>query len=190
MEPPIIPRKARGIIQDVILAIVDDLHISNENISKQTGHPIKIIQHIRKSDSFRSMLAKAQEMRYGEVLQTVRLTQMTTAVNTLKSMSNMAGDPGILPLARLEAAKIVMDTHNKTEERLIPKVAPGPQNQVNLTISLEDLQSARQASLTQGQEIVLEPSDASHAPAIPGQFQEYHVANGHKERLPVRVEGK
>jgi len=186
------PRKrARGIIYDILQVMVDNHQINNAQIAALTGHNEKIITHIRKSDSFRSLLAKAVEIRHGEALQTVRSAQLTSTIVALEGMRKVIESDATLPAMKVEAARVILNNHNTTEDRLAPKSAVGQQNQVNISISLDELQAARQSALAKGNEIVLEPSDASHSPAIPGMFPpQYSIQDVYTERAKLRGEGE
>lgn len=184
--------RARGVIHDIIKVMVDDHKVTNEEIAALTGHSPRIIGHIKRSDSFRSLLAKAVKLRHGEIIDSVRNNELRVANTALTVVNDLLNNDAVLPSTKLELARLALDHHSKNQDRLIPK-NPALANQSNtsvvINLTTEELRDAQNASIAYGNAIQLEASDATHTPLLPAP-RGNHLPAISEERSKLRSESQ
>lgn len=163
------PRK-RGIIQDLLALLTDNHLMSDADAATILAVDIRIVRALRVSDSFQALLALRIEKQHGDAIRAVRNEALLAAHDALRTARQIMGSEAALPSVKLAAAQLALDSHHKDSDRLIPKGSPlggMPQQNVTINLSMEELTRAREASITRGNAIELEPSDHAHNIDIP-----------------------
>jgi len=190
LPPQRSPRQ--GIILRLVDLLSDNTTISDEDAAKAIGAEPSTVRHLRKSDSFRTLLARAIKVKHGEGLYAVEAQRIAATTAVLTAITQIATAPEVLPTVKLEAARIVLDDWNKTQDRIhAPKLSSNQQPATNVTVELtfNELQAARENQIARGKTLELEPSDVAHVPVNPFA-QRGLLSSSNKTGAPVREEGE
>lgn len=196
---PIEPQAAkprRSARQGIILRLADLLSdnslISDEDAANAIGAHPETVKHLRKSDSFRTLVARATKAKHGDLLYGVERMRLEATHAVLTAARDIAQAPEVLPTVKLQAAEIVLNDWHKTEDRKVsPKLGQNGPPGTNVTVELtfNELQAARESAVEKGKTIQLEPSDVHHAPINPFT-QHALLANQRKTGTLIREEGE
>lgn len=190
------PKPLRSARQGIILRLVDLLSdnslISNEDAAIAIGAHPETVKHLRKSDSFRTLVARAVKAKHGDLLYGVERMRLEATHAVLTAARDIAQAPEGLPTVKLQAAEIVLNDWHKTEDRKAsPKLGQNGPPGTNVTVELtfNELQAARESAVEKGKTIQLEPSDVHHTPINPFT-QHALLANQRKTGTLIREEGE
>lgn len=161
-------RPRQGIIAALVNALSDNIQMDDHTAAALIGAAPETVYTLRKSDSFRTLLAKEVKRKHGEALLAVEGNRLAATNTALTAATEILKAPEVLPTVKLEAAKVVLEDWHKTQDRLQPKSAP-THGQTNVTVELtfNELQQARESSIAHGKTLELEASDAVHSHIAP-----------------------
>lgn len=191
MSDAALPTKTRNTVRELLVLLRDNQLLTDKECATVLGIAERTVYILRKSDAFKGVLAKMIDEQHGDAIRAVRNNTLVAANEALETTRRIMKDPTALPSLKLEAVKLALEQHNKTEQReldarLPPPPPTNPSQQVNVSISIEDLQSARQAALGAGAAITLEPSESAHSVGV--HSARPMLGSLTKERPPIRSE--
>lgn len=170
MNQPVIG-PAKGIIRKLLDISVDNELLSDIEMAKLIPETTAgYIRAIRNSDSFRRLLAKAVEQKYGDTIRAVRQKGLETTIVAMDTLQEVMTDPATLPGVKMEASKIALNSFHQTQDRETPKAGIGKDDEkpgvnVQINLSAGELAEARNAMVSHGKTIQLEGSDVAHTPS-------------------------
>lgn len=188
--PPILPRgelHRRSRRTAMLEQLTNDPGMDNIRLAQILGCDIAFIRNMRKSDTFQADLTKSIQDKYGETLSKVGQTVLDAQITALERMKRTLGDDAVPTVVLNQTAEIVLDHTIKYAGLMNKSAQPSdtpPPAAVSLTINIDTLDRARQIAKDYSKEIILEPSDVSHAKPLQVQEHSYLTARG-KERDEV-----
>jgi hypothetical protein len=206
--PPFFPRKEmmvmavaettkpvnawRGLLQRLVDALSDNMELTNEAAAVVVGSDARTVAQLRKSDSFRTLLMREVNRKYGDKLHAVTASQLDATIAAARTVTSLLQLPEVLPSVKLEAAKVAFENHHRTADRLAPKNAP-LHGQTNVTVELNfsELQAARKQSVDFGKTLELGPSDVAHGYATVTPTDRNNMLESFNQvGAPLRKEGE
>lgn len=161
--------KRRSLVSELLELLTDNPLLTTEQCANVLGCNQKTIAITRASDSFRALLALRIDRLHGDAIRAVRNNTLLAANEALDTARRIMADAATVGSLKLEAAKLVLENHDRSEERLIPKGGTAYQPGTNVTVNLtfDELHAARESSLAHGATLELEASDKTHVPPVP-----------------------
>lgn len=170
-------KRRRSFVRDLLDLLTANHTLDDEACATYLGVTKRTVFLTRSADSFKSLLALSIQKQHGDAIMAVRNNTLLAANEALEAGRRMLADSAIIPSLKIEVMKVVLDNHQRSEERLIPKGPTGGQTgQVSINLTFNELQEARQSALDYGKNLELEASNHAHATEI--QMPGYRMLAG------------